>query len=573
MKLYIKKRKKAIKPPLGKPSRKAVKARVPQTPTPTERRILNEQNHDPKTQLALSAVVNRVVVLAQMLSEKKFYDYQIELCARIVESLLLHDGEVLTILMARQMGKTECIGSISAAIAVIFPTLAKQYPNDWRLNLTDDQGVYRGYAFGIRIGIYAPRLDQSGLMFDRVKKALGTDTAKKIFSELSLKMETSNGNTVLLSNGARVFCESASEQSKIEGETHHLLVAEECQDITDLKIRKSLHPMVSATNGTIVKVGTATTQKCDFYDAIRVNERMHLVGGKQNHFFYPYTVGIKYNSLYAAYLKKEIVRLGEDSDEFRTSYCGEWIFERGMFVTHNQLFNIHVANTEGVFSERHDFGLPTQFRHYDMVAGIDWGSSSDSTVLTLMAVDWKNPLDSGAWADAKGNHDYVFYQKHVLGWFEWIGDNYETQFWDIESQLNLLPGLRKIVTDSNTCGKPIFDRLTATFQPRGIEVEGHNFQPRNKSDGFKALYWDICAKRITFPASPTARRDIRFRKFVNQMLELRKSYRNGNMVVAHPDEKGAHDDYPDSFMLAAWGASQPSGAIEFDIYDENPFLG
>ena len=27
------------------------------------------------------------------------------------------------------------------------------------------------------------------------------------------------------------------------------------------------------------------------------------------------------------------------------------------------------------------------------------------------------------------------------------------------------------------------------------------------------------------------------------------------MVVSHPNEKDAHDDYPDSWALAVWGAS------------------
>jgi hypothetical protein len=68
------------------------------------------------------------------------------------------------------------------------------------------------------------------------------------------------------------------------------------------------------------------------------------------------------------------------------------------------------------------------------------------------------------------------------------------------------------------------------------------------------------------------RQDIRYRKFVGQMLDLRKSYANGLMVVSHPEEKGAHDDFCDSGMLACWGASRPAKSNTFDFLAENPFF-
>lgn len=532
---------------------------------PLGRPVLDRENCAASEQLSLEELVSRVVALAQTLSERQFYNYQVELAWRITESLLLHDGDVITALMARQMGKTETIGAIVAAIAVIFPELAKRFPKSWHLNITDDRGVYRGFRDGVKIGIYAPRLDQSEIMFERAKRCLETDTAARVLKELGVSLLINNGNTISLSNGSRVLCESASEQSKIEGETHHLLVCEECQDITDIKIRKSLHPMVSAYNGTIVKVGTATTQRCDFYNSIKTNERAELNTGTRNHFFFPYTVGLKFNSLYRKYIEKEIVRLGETSDEFRTSYAGEWIFERGMFITQEALFSREVAHTNGIFSLTHPRGLPALFKGYSVVAGIDWGQSYDSTVLTLMAVNWNAPIDSGYYEDAEGQHSFTYYHKHVIDWFEMLGDDYEYQFNEIYRRLQEVRGLAKIVTDSNTCGRPIYDRLCSVFTNKGIEVEPFNFQPKLKSDGYKLLAGDLSGKRVTFPCNQIVARSLEHRKFLAQMLELRKEYKNGLMSVAHPNEKGAHDDFPDSLMMANWGAGTPSrsGFLEF----------
>jgi hypothetical protein len=51
------------------------------------------------------------------------------------------------------------------------------------------------------------------------------------------------------------------------------------------------------------------------------------------------------------------------------------------------------------------------------------------------------------------------------------------------------------------------------------------------------------------------------------MLDLKKEYKNGLMSVAHPDEKDAHDDYPDSACMACWGANKPAfvSDLEFDL--------
>lgn len=575
---------KAAKLTIKKPFPKFAKLRpAPPTPIPasvtpptpvsaSSRRVLDAQHHDPSKQIPLKPLITKIVSLAQILAEKKFYDYQIELTFRLVESLLLHDGDVITSLMARQMGKSECIGAIAAAIAIILPDLAKKFPDDWKLNITDEKGVYRGYAQGIKIGIYAPKQEQAEILFERVKKALLSDAAKRVLAELKITFDVKNGNKVKLSNGGHILCETASENSKIEGATHHLLILEECQDISDIKIRKSLHPMVAATAGTIVKIGTATTRKCDFYTAIRHNERMYLVNGRRNHFFYPYTVGIRYNSMYRKTIEKEKILLGEESDEFQTSYCGKWIFERGMFITQELLFNINVAMTAGAFSMLYQ-KLPREMRHYSIVVGIDWGSSHDSTVLTFIAVDWNNPTDSGIdYTDENGRTSYTYYKKHVIGWMEFQGDDYEHQYWEIVGVLNNISNLRKIVTDSNTCGKPIFDRLSKYFRGRPVAVEPFNFQARVKSDGYKSLYHDICGKRVTFPAGEICRKSKHFQKFVNQMLDLRKEYKNNLMAVAHPDEKGAHDDYPDSLMLANWGANSPSVGNRIDFSSSNPFI-
>lgn len=537
---------------------------VPPKKTSPSARVLDRANFVQGSTFDVEKVAIRIVVLAQFICERKFYPYQVELGIRIVTSVLNHDGLVITALMSRQVGKTEVIGAICAALAIVLPVLAKQFPNDWHLNITDRDGNYRGFREGIKIGIYAPRQEQAEITFDRIRRCFETKSTAKLLSESGLKMEVNNGNRCELTSGSVVMCQSASEQSKIEGATHHLVVAEEAQDISDVKMRKSLHPMTASTMGTIVKIGTATSQRCDFYNAINENKRTELITGVKNHFFYPYTICQKFNSLYKDYIEKEKSRIGEHSDEFRMSYKCEWIFERGMFVTQDVLFRKDIAQISGPFSYITWRRLPKEIAHYSLVLGIDWGRTHDSTVVTIMAVDWNNPeID-----DASG---LLLYRKHIVGWEEFIGDNYEDQFDEINSRFFHLPGLAKVVTDSNTCGQPMYDRIVKTIGSR-VEVVPFNFQAKLKSDGYKALSGDLYSGRLTFPACPEVRSTIYFRKFVLQMLDLRKTYKQGLMQVAHPDEKDAHDDYPDALMLAAWGASTRAIGTGADFSKRNVFI-
>ncbi len=541
------------------------------TKTPS---VLNATTGKQFPVVPLDDIVLRILALAQTMCERKWYPYQVQFTYRLVESILNRDGETITALLARQSGKTEGLAGVIVAVLVMFPILAKRYPQDWRFNLTDDSGRYRGFRNGIRIGIYAPKVAQAEIMFGRVKAFFESKTALKVLNELGVTLETSNGDTVRLSSGSRLLCQTASENAKIEGQTHDLLILEEAQDISDKKIKKSLNPMVASTKGSIVMIGTATTQRCTFYETIKHNERSELSGHHRNHFFYPHEICSAYNSLYKDYVEQEKMKIGENSDEFQMSYCCKWIFERGMFITNQQLFHRDIALAAN--QPMSTIYLPAMAQNipsnYQFVAGIDWGRDHDSTIVTIMAVDWINPQQTLSAHSEYGMHSVDLYKKHVIAWKEWLGDNYEYQFEEIRQYLSGWGSrLVRIVTDENGAGAPIYDRLVAVFANANVEVMPFNFSSKTKSDGYKALYAELCGRRLTFPADKTVRGQVEYRKFINQMLDLRKSYKNGLMVVAHPEEKHAHDDYPDSLMLANWGTLLPPTISEVDFADSNFF--
>lgn len=491
--------------------------------------------------VSTTALVNSIFTFCELYSGKTMFPYQEQFSKRVIRSVLENDGEEITSLFSRQSGKSETISLTSGGLMIILPQLANMpmFADDPRLKMFKD---------GMWIGIFAPSQRQAQTTYNRIRARIQSKPAQMILAdpEFNLYFTTSNGQTVSLSNGSFVTAISASDGSNIEGESFKLIICEECQDISNFKIRKSIHPMGAAYNATIVKIGTATTHKGDFYDAIQRNKRndadkkSHI----RNHFEYDYKVASKYNPNYAKYVEKEKARLGEKSDEFRLSYCLEWIIERGMFVD--------IAIFEPQCGE---FTLDRV--SYDKVAthvaGIDLGGKGDSTIITMVEVNWAIPaiLESRVNDETGEEEVYEAYNTYIKDWHMIENEpDYEQQYPEVCDYLDHWK-VARIVCDA-TREASFAHRLKAN---RREEVIPYIFTTKSKSELYKHLDKEIAAGRARFCAGDNTRYTKEYQLFLEQMGDLQKGYSGQYMVVAHPDEKGAHDDYCDSWALAVWGCS------------------
>lgn len=491
--------------------------------------------------VSTTALVNSIFTFCELYSGKTMFPYQEQFSKRVIRSVLENDGEEITSLFSRQSGKSETISLTSGGLMIILPQLANMpmFADDPRLKMFKD---------GMWIGIFAPSQRQAQTTYNRIKARIQSKPAQMILAdpEFNLYFTTSNGQTVSLSNGSFVTAISASDGSNIEGESFKLIICEECQDISNFKIRKSIHPMGAAYNATIVKIGTATTHKGDFYDAIQRNKRndadkkSHI----RNHFEYDYKVASKYNPNYAKYVEKEKSRLGEKSDEFRMSYCLEWIIERGMFID--------IAIFEPQCGEFTLDRVP-----YDKVAthvaGIDLGGKGDSTIITMVEVNWAIPaiLESRVNDETGEEEVYEAYNTYIKDWHMIENEpDYEQQYPEVCDYLDHWK-VARIVCDA-TREASFAHRLKAN---RREEVIPYIFTTKSKSELYKHLDKEIAAGRARFCAGDNTRYTKEYQLFLEQMGDLQKGYSGQYMVVAHPDEKGAHDDYCDSWALAVWGCS------------------
>ena len=502
-------------------------------------------------------LVNRIFTFCEIYSGKKMFPYQEQFSKRVIRSVLENDGEEITALFARQSGKSETIALTVGGMMIILPTLANMpmFADDPRLTMFKD---------GLWVGIFAPSQRQSQITYNRIKSRIQSKQAQVIMSdpEFRLTFTTSNGQTVALSNGSFVTAISASDGSSIEGESFKLIICEEAQDISNFKIRKSIHPMGAAYNATIVKIGTATTFKGDFYDAIQRNKRdfesktTHI----RNHFEYDWKVAAKYNPNYAKYIEKEKKRLGEKSDEFRMSYCLEWIIERGMFI---DISKFELNNGESALER---VMYDKQATH---VAGIDLGGKGDSTVITMVEVDWNMPviMESRINEETGEEETYIAYNTYIKDWC-CIADepDYEEQYPQIVDYLGHFLVVR-VVCDA-TREAAVSHRLRANMP---FEVIPFIFTTKSKSEIYKHLDKEISAGRARVCMGEETVQTREYRDFLQQLGDLQKGYSGANLVVSHPDEKEAHDDYPDSWALAVWGCSFKGEVNNTETRNHNKF--
>lgn len=497
-------------------------------------------------------LVNKVFTFCQMYSEITFYPYQEQFSKRLIRSVLENDGNEITALFARQTGKSETVATTVGGCMIILPILANMpmFVNDPRLEM---------FKKGLYVGIFAPSLRQAQTTFNRMKTRLSCDTSTEVLAEFGLSFETSNGQTVSLSNGSFVTSVSASDRSNIEGDSYMLIICEECQDISSFKIRKSISPMGASYNATMIKIGTATTFKGDFYETIQRNKKAYSDRRLKirNHFEYDYKVCQKYNPKYAKYIEKEKFALGEYSDEFRMSYGLEWILERGMFVDINMLES-HCADSslDRVYSDMTK----------DHVVGIDVAKKGDSTVITVVEVDWDNPVILEEKTDnSMETRQYTVYNTKIKDWKELVGDNYDSQYYEIIDYLKKFK-VKRIMIDA-TREESLADRLEVNLPY--IEVVHCVFSSQFKSAMYSHLDSSIKCQRAKYPNSELTQKTREHQKFLEQMSDLEKDFRGQLMVCHHPAIRGAHDDYCDSWALANYGASYKNEETVITSSNEN----
>lgn len=465
-------------------------------------------------------LTDKVMAFMDVLVGHPLHEYQQPLARRIIESVILGDGEEITALAARQSGKSEIISNTIATLLVLLPRLAKLYP--------DLLGKFKD---GFWVGLFAPTEGQAETVFGRAVSRLTSERAVDILGDPEIDDVAARSTGVtkgirLKKSGSTLMMMTANPRAKIESKSFHLIVIDECQEADDFVVTKSIAPMLAYYAGTMVKTGTPTTSKNNFYRAIQLNKRRQTGRrARQNHFQWDYKDVSKVNENYAKFIRKESLRIGEDSDEFQMSYNCRWLLERGMFVTSSVMDELGDTSQEVVKSW---FRTP-------VVVGIDPARKLDSTVVTVVWVDWDRPDEFG------------YFDHRVLNWLEIQGDDWEDQYFQITNFLSNYDVLA-IGVDANGVGDAVAQRLKV-LMPRA-DVIPITSSPSEQSKRWKHLQALIQRKMIGWPAHAKTRRLRAWKRFTQQMTDAEVKFTGPNFLVQAPNEAHAHDDFVDSLSIA-----------------------
>lgn len=478
-----------------------------------------EVDLDPQSQAFVDSVVAKMLLVTDEISEHPLYPYQIPLARRVIQSLVLNDGATLTALFARQSGKTETIANAVAACMIVFPRLAK---------LDGFKELLGKFSEGMWVGAFAPVQDQAENLFGRIVSRLTSDTAVAFMADPEIDDAPTGGSKILKlkRSGSFVRMQTAHPRATIEGRTYHLIIIDEAQGADTKMVNKSIAPMRSATNGTIIMTGTPTYEKGVFYQSIQINKRMATKRGQRvNHFEADWKACARANPNYGRSIKQELLRIGEDSDEFKLSYRLMWLLDRGMFTTSERMDELGDKSMQVVHSW---FRSP-------VVVGIDPARKQDSTIVTVVWVDWDNPDEFG------------YFDHRVLNWLDLSGTDWEEQYFRIVEFLSNYNVMAAGV-DVGGMGDVVIDRLRRLMP--NIDWHPLGSQRPDQSKRWKHLGELMRRNRLGWPAHAKTRRLKTYRRFRQQMEDLEQNYEGPYVLAQAPRETDAHDDYADSLAMA-----------------------
>jgi len=274
-----------------------------------------EEELDELSQQFVNKLIEKIMDFLVVLVGHDLHPYQKPLARRIIESVIINDGEEITALASRQSGKSETVADVVATLMVLLPRLAKLYP--------DLLGKFKD---GLWVGLFAPTESQAETLFGRAVTRLTSERAIEIMDDPEIDDSTARVGGVtrqikLKKSGSTITMMTANPRAKIESKSFHLVVIDECQEADDFVVSKSISPMLAYYAGTMVKTGTPTTSKNNFYRSIQLNRRRQTGrNSRQNHFQWDWKEVAKVQPNYEKFIRKEMLRIGEDSDEFQMSY-------------------------------------------------------------------------------------------------------------------------------------------------------------------------------------------------------------------------------------------------------------
>jgi len=100
---------------------------------------------DELSQQFVDKLIDKIMMFLKEVVGHDLHPYQKPLARRIMESVIINDGEEITALASRQSGKSETVADTVVTLMILLPRLAKLYPD-----------LLGKYEKGLMVGLFAP---------------------------------------------------------------------------------------------------------------------------------------------------------------------------------------------------------------------------------------------------------------------------------------------------------------------------------------------------------------------------------------------------------------------------------
>jgi hypothetical protein len=385
----------------------------------------------------------------------KLRDYQREVCARIVESVLGCQGLSFVVIFPRQSGKNELQAQIEAFLLSLF-----------RNEQVDMIKVSPTWAMQARNSAH------------RLKRVLERNLTTRGYWR-------AEANHILRVGSARITFLSAKPAANVVGATASLLLeCDEAQEVQVSKWDKEFAPMAAACNATRVFWGTSWTSRTLLAREFQAAMEMQSQDGKQRAFLLTAEQVAREVPHYRQYVENQVARLGRNHSLIRTQYYSEEIdAESGMFPPDRQALmqGTHARQSApqagGIYALLLDVAGEDEAKQDEKASFYSQtlqSSSRNSTALTVVQVDLSK-LEEGLLPAAS-------YQ--VVKRYLWTGEAHSDLYKKIKALVEHWKA-RYLVVDATGVGAGLASFLKHAFPERVLPVL---FSTKTKSDmGWKFL--------------------------------------------------------------------------------------
>ena len=460
--------------------------------------------------------------------------YQVTVAEAVLDSVRRGRGDVITVMMARQMGKNQTSAALEYYLLGLFSRAGGQMVK--------------------AAPTFKPQIINSMLRLGRELEGPYTAGRSRPVFGYGLQL-----------GRARILFFSAEKGSNVVGATADILLEiDEAQDVDETKYLQDFRPMASTTNATTVLYGTAWTEDCLIEKTRRHNLELEERDGRRRHFEFDWTTLAALNPAYKQFVSSEIARMGIDHPVVRTQYLLHAVPGLGKFLSAKQREllrgrhdRLRAPEAGGVVSGPSGHGVSGRgvSGHAVYVAGVDIAGEDeeasdaalralkprrDSTVVTIGRVSWNDEGEVGV---------------EVVEHYWWTGRDHQTQLQELERLTREVWNCRRVVVDATGVGAGLASWLGRTLGE--LVVEPFVFSAPSKSRlGFQLLEMINTGRCSVYGDGGDEAAEL-----WGEVGLARYEMRENNQMRWYVAPHEGHDDFLVSLALccqAAQGAARPA---------------